>query len=99
MFALMVGYVGHNTYQFGCNQMITQRYMSLPGVKQMAHTSFVFIVGLTLLFTLCLYNGLLLFATYYDCDPLTTKVRKRIFKIGNQINFQLSMKFLLKMFP
>jgi len=76
MFALMVGYVGHNTYQFGCNQMITQRYMSLPGVKQMAHTSFVFIVGLTLLFTLCLYNGLLLFATYYDCDPLTTKVRK-----------------------
>nr|XP_036675380.1 sodium-coupled monocarboxylate transporter 1 isoform X1 [Drosophila suzukii] len=74
MFALMVGYVGHNTYQFGCNQMITQRYMSLPGVKQMAHTSFVFIVGLTLLFTLCLYNGLLLFATYYDCDPLTTKL-------------------------
>ncbi|XP_037714178.1 sodium-coupled monocarboxylate transporter 1 isoform X3 [Drosophila subpulchrella] len=74
MFALMVGYVGHNTYQFGCNQMITQRYMSLPGVKQMAHTSFVFIVGLTLLFALCLYNGLLLFATYYDCDPLTTKL-------------------------
>ncbi|XP_043064897.1 sodium-coupled monocarboxylate transporter 1 isoform X3 [Drosophila ficusphila] len=74
MLALMVGCVGHNTYQFGCNQMMTQRYMSLPGVKQMAHTSFLFIAGLTFLFALCLYNGLLLFATYYDCDPLTTKL-------------------------
>ncbi|XP_033165304.1 sodium-coupled monocarboxylate transporter 1 isoform X3 [Drosophila mauritiana] len=74
MLALMVGYVGHNSYQFGCNQMMTQRYMSLPGVKQMAHTSFIFIVGLILMFSLCLYNGLLLYATYYDCDPLTTKL-------------------------
>ncbi|KAI8045300.1 hypothetical protein M5D96_001480 [Drosophila gunungcola] len=72
--ALMVGCVGHNTYQFGCNQMMTQRYMSLPGVKEMAHTSFIFISGLILLFGLCIYNGLLLYATYYDCDPLTTKL-------------------------
>ncbi|EDW98684.2 sodium-coupled monocarboxylate transporter 1 isoform X2 [Drosophila yakuba] len=74
MLALMVGSVGHNAYQFGCNQMMTQRYMSLPGVKQMAHTSFIFVVGLILLYALCFYNGLLLYATYYDCDPLTTKL-------------------------
>ncbi|XP_070142744.1 sodium-coupled monocarboxylate transporter 1 isoform X3 [Drosophila kikkawai] len=74
MLALMVGTVGHNTYQFGCNQMMTQRYMSLPGVKEMAQTSFLFILGLILMFALCLYNGLLLYATYYDCDPLTTKL-------------------------
>ncbi|XP_043656547.1 sodium-coupled monocarboxylate transporter 1-like isoform X3 [Drosophila teissieri] len=74
MFALMVGCVGHDATLFGCNQMITQRYMSLPGVKQMAHTSFIFVAGLILLYSLCLYNGLLLYATYYDCDPLTTKL-------------------------
>ncbi|XP_017079736.2 sodium-coupled monocarboxylate transporter 1 isoform X1 [Drosophila eugracilis] len=74
MLALLVGNVGHNAYQFGCNQMMTQRYLSLPGVKQMAHTSFLFVVGLIFLYSLCLYNGLLLYATYYDCDPLTTKL-------------------------
>uniref|UniRef100_A0A6P4FLT4 Sodium-coupled monocarboxylate transporter 1 isoform X2 n=1 Tax=Drosophila rhopaloa TaxID=1041015 RepID=A0A6P4FLT4_DRORH len=74
MLALVVGSVGHNTYQFGCNQMMTQRYMSLPGVKQMAHTSFIFVFGLILLYGLCIYNGLLLYATYFDCDPLTTKL-------------------------
>ncbi|KAH8340859.1 hypothetical protein KR059_008350, partial [Drosophila kikkawai] len=74
MLALMVGTVAHNTYQFGCNQMMTQRYMSLPGLKEMAQTSFLFILGLILMFALCLYNGLLLYATYYDCDPLTTKL-------------------------
>lgn len=25
---------------------------------------------------MCLYNGYLLYATYYDCDPLTTKLAK-----------------------
>lgn len=75
MLSLVVGTVGHNAYQFGCNQSMTQRYMSLPSVKKMGHTSFIFVVGLIVLFSLCIYNGLLLFATYYDCDPLTTKVR------------------------
>ncbi|XP_070135189.1 sodium-coupled monocarboxylate transporter 1-like [Drosophila bipectinata] len=72
--ALLVGSVGHNTYQFGCNQLMTQRYLSLPSVKKMGHTSFIFIAGLITVYSLCIYNGLLLFATYYDCDPLTTKL-------------------------
>lgn len=25
---------------------------------------------------MCIYNGLVLYATYYDCDPLTTKLAK-----------------------
>lgn len=25
---------------------------------------------------MCIYNGLLLYATYHDCDPLTTKLAK-----------------------
>jgi len=74
MMAMLVGHVAHNTYNLGCNQMITQRYLSLPGIKEMAHCSFLFIFGLVALMAICLYNGLLLSATYYDCDPLTTKV-------------------------
>lgn len=74
MLALLVGTVGHNAYNFGLNQSMTQRFMSLPNVKKMGQTCLIFVVGLILLFSLCIYNGLLLFATYYDCDPLTTKV-------------------------
>ncbi|XP_036675381.3 sodium-coupled monocarboxylate transporter 1 isoform X2 [Drosophila suzukii] len=74
MMAMLVGHVAHNTYNLGCNQMITQRYLSLPGIKEMAHCSFLFIFGLVALMAICLYNGLLLSATYYDCDPLTTKL-------------------------
>ncbi|EDW34022.1 GL21802 [Drosophila persimilis] len=74
MIAMMLGNVGQFAYQLGCNQIIIQRYNSLPGKKEMAQTSFIFIVGLTVLNAVCLYNGLLLYATYYDCDPLTTKL-------------------------
>nr|NP_001138111.1 kin of rumpel, isoform B [Drosophila melanogaster]ACL83567.1 kin of rumpel, isoform B [Drosophila melanogaster] len=74
MLAMMVGNVAHNSYNLGCNQIITQRYLSLPGLKQMAQCSFLFISGLVLLMAICMYNGLLLSATYYDCDPLTTKL-------------------------
>ncbi|KRK04422.1 sodium-coupled monocarboxylate transporter 1 isoform X3 [Drosophila yakuba] len=74
MLAMMVGNIAHNSYNLGCNQIITQRYLSLPGLKQMAQCSFLFISGLVVLMAICLYNGLLLSATYYDCDPLTTKL-------------------------
>lgn len=33
-----------------------------------------FVVGVLLLIGLCCYCGLLIFATYHECDPLTTKV-------------------------
>ncbi|XP_033165303.1 sodium-coupled monocarboxylate transporter 1 isoform X2 [Drosophila mauritiana] len=74
MLAMMVGNVAHSSYNLGCNQIITQRYLSLPGLKQMAQCSFIFITGLVVLMAICMYNGLLLSATYYDCDPLTTKL-------------------------
>lgn len=79
MLAMLVGNLAHNSYNLGCNQIITQRYLSLPGLKEMAHTSFLFIFGLVFLMTICVYNGLLLYATYYDCDPLTTKVYTLVF--------------------
>ncbi|XP_017129024.1 sodium-coupled monocarboxylate transporter 1-like isoform X4 [Drosophila elegans] len=74
MLAMMVGNLAHNSYNLGCNQIITQRYLSLPGIKEMAQCSFLFILGLVALMAICMYNGLLLSANYYDCDPLTTKL-------------------------
>lgn len=35
-----------------------------------------YIAGSIIIKIICIYNGLLLYATYYDCDPLTTKLAK-----------------------
>ncbi|KAM8705530.1 hypothetical protein ACLKA7_009912 [Drosophila subpalustris] len=75
-FSVFFTYTFYGVYNLGCNQIITQRYMSLPGVKEMKKASALFVGGYILLSGICLYNGLLLFARYYDCDPLTTKLAK-----------------------
>lgn len=33
-----------------------------------------FIIGVILLISLCGYAGMLIYAWYHECDPLTTKV-------------------------
>ncbi|KRG01432.1 sodium-coupled monocarboxylate transporter 1 isoform X3 [Drosophila mojavensis] len=76
VFALFIGYTAHSTYNIGCNQIITQRLLSLPSVRAMGQSTLLFGFGVIILTSLTLYNGLLLFATYHDCDPLTTKLAK-----------------------
>ncbi|KAH8359979.1 hypothetical protein KR093_009843, partial [Drosophila rubida] len=92
-FAVFVGYTAHSSYNLGCNQIITQRYMSLPGVREMKQASMWFIVGLIVLTAICLYNGVLLFATYYDCDPLTTQARLLTY-IFAHLEFMTNMSVL-----
>lgn len=53
-----------------------QRYMALKDVKTARKGQIMYVVGVSLMIILCVYNGLLLFATYHDCDPLTTKLAK-----------------------
>lgn len=36
----------------------------------------LFILGTLILMASCSYCGLLIYATYHDCDPLTTKLAK-----------------------
>lgn len=37
----------------------------------------MYIVGVIILIAMCMYNGLILYGTYHDCDPLTTKLAKK----------------------
>lgn len=53
-----------------------QRYMALKDVKTARKGQLIYVVGVTLMIFLCVYNGLLLYATYHDCDPLQTKLAK-----------------------
>ena len=60
----------------GLNQNMIQRYMALKDVKTARKGQLIYIVGVTIMIFLCVYNGLLIYATYHDCDPLTTKLAK-----------------------
>lgn len=60
----------------GLNQNMIQRYMALKDVRTARKGQMIYVVGVTLMIFLCVYNGLLLYAFYHDCDPLTTKLAK-----------------------
>lgn len=53
-----------------------QRYLSLPSLKAGKRAVWIFVFGVIVLMMLCSYNGLLMYATYKNCDPLTTKLAK-----------------------
>jgi sodium-coupled monocarboxylate transporter 8/12 len=53
-----------------------QRYLALPTVREARKSNLIYAIGMVVIITLCCYNGLLLYATYYDCDPLTTKLAR-----------------------
>lgn len=58
------------------NQNVVQRFLALKDVKSARRASMMYVIGVTILISMCIYNGLLLYATYHDCDPLTTKLAK-----------------------
>ena len=58
------------------NQNVIQRFLALKDEKAAKRASMYYVIGITILISMCVYNGLLLYATYYDCDPLTTKLAK-----------------------
>lgn len=58
------------------SQNMIQRYLSLPSLKAGRRALWIFVGGVILLMSLCTYNGLLIYATYQNCDPLTTKLAK-----------------------
>ena len=60
------------------NQVIMQRYLSVPGLKEAKQALIGFTLGSIILWGACFYNGLLIYAIYYDCDPLSTKVMSRV---------------------
>lgn len=78
----------------GLNQNMIQRYMALKDVKTARKGQKIYVVGVILMIGLCMYNGLLIYATYYDCDPLTTKLAQA----KDQLTALLALE-ILKDFP
>ncbi|EDW80940.1 uncharacterized protein Dwil_GK11796 [Drosophila willistoni] len=73
---LFVGGTIYWTQTNAVSQNMIQRYLALPTLADARKALFIFCVGVLILMGLCSYNGLLIYATYENCDPLTTKLAK-----------------------
>ncbi|XP_021706833.1 sodium-coupled monocarboxylate transporter 1 isoform X2 [Aedes aegypti] len=62
------------TYGVSCSQDMIQRYLSLPTLDHARKALRGFIFGMILVIVLLSSIGMLIYATYHDCDPLTTNL-------------------------
>lgn len=76
VFSVFVGGTIFKLQSTSINQATVQRFMSLPTLKSIKQTLITFSIGLTLLYLGCVYVGLVCYATYFDCDPMSTGVSK-----------------------
>ncbi|XP_045447639.1 sodium-coupled monocarboxylate transporter 1-like [Melitaea cinxia] len=58
------------------NQTMVQRYLALPTLRGAKWAVVLFCIGISTIYCFCLYCGLLIYARFYDCDPLQTKLAK-----------------------
>ncbi|KAH8294948.1 hypothetical protein KR018_004575 [Drosophila ironensis] len=75
---LFFGGIVYWTQTNAVSQNMIQRYLSLPTLADARKALCMFLAGVLILMALCGYNGLLIYATYQNCDPLTTKANIRI---------------------
>ncbi|XP_005186212.1 sodium-coupled monocarboxylate transporter 1 [Musca domestica] len=76
LWSQLVGGVFYWTQTNAVSQNMIQRYLALPTLSSARKALALFCLGVLVLMGLCSYNGLLMYATYKQCDPLTTKLAK-----------------------
>ncbi|XP_037951198.1 sodium-coupled monocarboxylate transporter 2-like [Teleopsis dalmanni] len=72
--SVLVGGTLHKIQSSDVNQVSIQRFLSLPTLKKVKQTMIVYTILLIFLLFCCCYMGLITYATFHDCDPLTTKL-------------------------
>ncbi|CAK9798458.1 Sodium-coupled monocarboxylate transporter 1 [Anthophora plagiata] len=74
IWSLVVGGCIHWLQVSGINQNMVQRYLALPTLQSARRALWCFTVGVLILLGICGYAGMLIYAWYHVCDPLTTKL-------------------------
>ncbi|XP_057666818.1 sodium-coupled monocarboxylate transporter 1 isoform X2 [Diorhabda carinulata] len=71
VFSVVIGGFTYWTCFNAVNQTMVQRYLSLPTAKQSKLSVLLFTIGVGGLVWMCCYTGILIYAKYHDCDPLS----------------------------
>ncbi|XP_017784798.1 PREDICTED: sodium-coupled monocarboxylate transporter 1-like [Nicrophorus vespilloides] len=53
------------------NQAMVQRCLAMPSLASARVTIGILVIGIMILASMCCYMGLLIFASYHKCDPIT----------------------------
>ncbi|KAJ8982518.1 hypothetical protein NQ317_018559 [Molorchus minor] len=53
------------------NQAMVQRCLAMPSLHSARITVAILVIGIMALVSMCCYMGLVIFASYYKCDPVT----------------------------
>ncbi|XP_055547211.1 sodium-coupled monocarboxylate transporter 1-like isoform X2 [Wyeomyia smithii] len=73
---ILIGGTIWYSYGVSCSQDMIQRFLSLPTLNDARKACRGFICGLLLTFSVLFCLGMVIYATYYDCDPLSTNLAK-----------------------
>ncbi|XP_017144821.1 sodium-coupled monocarboxylate transporter 1 isoform X7 [Drosophila miranda] len=76
MLSVIVGGTLHKMQSSDVNQVSIQRFLSLPSYEHAKRCMLVFTLLLIFLLSCCCYMGLVSYAVYHDCDPISTKLAK-----------------------
>ncbi|XP_025093119.1 sodium-coupled monocarboxylate transporter 2-like [Pomacea canaliculata] len=71
VWSMVVGGLFFWVYLYGINQAQVQRCLSCPSVKKAQMAMFLNMPGLILIVSLCCMIGIVMFAFYADCHPIT----------------------------
>ncbi|XP_074040290.1 sodium/solute co-transporter-like 5A11 [Leptinotarsa decemlineata] len=71
IFSVLIGGFTYWTCFNSVNQTMVQRYLSLPSERQSKISVLIFTIGVSGFVWICCYAGILVFASYYGCDPLS----------------------------
>ncbi|XP_055376440.1 sodium-coupled monocarboxylate transporter 1-like isoform X2 [Condylostylus longicornis] len=69
--SVLIGGFFYWTSYNSVHQTMVQRYMSLPNIKKAQWSICWFTIGIILFVSICCFAGLLIYAAYWKCDPLT----------------------------
>ncbi|KAG8229116.1 hypothetical protein J437_LFUL009585 [Ladona fulva] len=62
------------TTHFSVNQAMVQRFLAMPTIRKANIVIFIFSIGVLFITVISLYAGLLIYASYHDCDLISSKV-------------------------
>ncbi|CAH1964545.1 unnamed protein product [Acanthoscelides obtectus] len=69
VFSVVIGGFTYWTCFNSVNQTMVQRYLSLPTPRQSKMALLLFTIGVSVFVWVCCYTGILVYASYYGCDP------------------------------
>ncbi|KAK6622118.1 hypothetical protein RUM44_001925 [Polyplax serrata] len=71
---IVVGKFFHHLAGCTVNQAMVQRCLAMPTLTKARITIGIFATGIAFFVSLSCYTGLVIFAAFYDCDPIKSKI-------------------------